>query len=104
MNAVNRNLVPLGVTIPKADKEIAGGYFIWCTLPEPLSASEITEKALHEEGLTVIDGPRFQVVGDEEAKENRFERDIRLCFAWEKEELLEEGVKRLARVITNELA
>ena len=103
MNAVNRELVPLGVTIPKADKEIAGGYFIWCTLPEPLSASEITKKALHE-GLTVIDGPRFRVVGDEEEKETRFERDIRLCFAWENEELLEEGVQRLARVIASDLA
>ena len=42
-------------------------------------------------------GHLFEVHGDEAAV--RFARDVRLCFAWEDEPVLVEGVERLARVV-----
>ena len=44
-----------------------------------------------------ITGFIFEVHGDEAAV--RLEREVRLCFAWEDEPDLVEGVERLARVL-----
>jgi len=41
---------------------------------------------------------KFQVPGDSESEGTHFNA-IRVCFAWEDEDLLEEGIERLARVI-----
>ena len=98
MDAINTHLLPLGVTIPQPGKDVAGGYFCWLTIPEPLVAEEIAKVALHEEGLIVSEGPKYQVQGDEKAT-SRFERNIRLCFAYADEDVLEEGVRRLAKVV-----
>lgn len=90
--------------MPQADRETAGGYFIWLTLPHGLDAKVIEKRALHEEGLIVAPGPLFRI-GDKEATEKaRFESDIRLCFAWAEEEELAEGVRWLARLIKRALA
>lgn len=102
MGAITDHLLPLGLTVPQPGKDIAGGYFVWLELPKPLIAEEIAKLALHEEGLIVSDGPKYQVQGDKEAT-SRFERNIRLCFAYAEEGSLEEGVKRLARVVSREL-
>lgn len=101
--AIQQHLLPLGLTMPQADKEVAGGYFIWLTLPGSLNATHIFKRALAEENLTIISGPKFKVDGDEENDATKFERDLRLCFAWEDVNLLEEGVVRLARVIQREM-
>jgi DNA-binding transcriptional MocR family regulator len=98
MDAINTHLLPLGVTIPQPGKDVAGGYFCWLTVPEPLVAEEIAKVALHEEGLIISEGPKYQVQGDEKAT-SRFERNIRLCFAYADENVLEEGVRRLAKVV-----
>lgn len=104
LKAVESHLLPLGLTMPQPNKEIAGGYFIWLTLPQQLDAVDVSRRALEEEALSVIAGPRFQVVGDDAGSEMRFRHGLRLCFAWEEEELLEEGVQRLARVVKSALA
>ena len=98
MDAINTHLLPLGVTIPQPGKDVAGGYFCWLTVPEPLVAEEIAKVALHEEGLIISEGPKYQVQGDEKAT-SRYERNIRLCFAYADENVLEEGVRRLAKVV-----
>lgn len=98
MTAINTHLTPLGVTIPQPGKDVAGGYFCWLALPEPLVAAEIAKLALHEEGLIVSEGPKYQVQGDEKATSG-FERNIRLCWAYADEDVLEEGVRRLAKVV-----
>ncbi|KIX92676.1 uncharacterized protein Z520_11528 [Fonsecaea multimorphosa CBS 102226] len=103
MRAVEQHLLPLGLTMPQADKDVAGGYFIWLTLPGSLDATRIYKRALKEANLTVIAGPMFKVDGDEQNKEARFEQDLRLCYSWEDLDVLEEGVVRLAQVIENEL-
>ena len=88
--------------MPQPGKDVAGGYFVWLELPKPLVAEEVAKLALHEEGLIISEGPKYQVQGDEEAT-SRFERNIRLCFAYADEDLLEAGVKRLAKVVSREL-
>ncbi|KIX04497.1 uncharacterized protein Z518_05367 [Rhinocladiella mackenziei CBS 650.93] len=103
MKAVVRELLPLGLTMPQADQDVAGGYFIWLTLPKPLNSSEIYNRALEEENLTIIAGPKFRVDGDGQNTATRFNRDFRLCYAWDEVDMLEEGVVRLARVIEREM-
>ena len=102
MEAIKQHLLPLGLTMPQADKDVAGGYFIWLTLPGSLNSTRIYKRALAEENLTVISGPLFKVDGDED-EQTLFEKDLRLCYAWEDEDLLQEGVIRLARVIKSEM-
>ncbi|KIW69999.1 hypothetical protein PV04_02311 [Phialophora macrospora] len=103
MEAVKHHLLPLGLTLPQADKDFAGGYFIWLTLPGSLDSTRIYKRALEQENLTIITGPLFKVDGDEHNKHTRFEKDLRLCYAWEDQDVLEEGVIRLARVIKREM-
>ncbi|KEF56630.1 uncharacterized protein A1O9_06819 [Exophiala aquamarina CBS 119918] len=104
MRAINQHLLPLGLTMPQPDDQVAGGYFIWLTLPPPLDATSTWKRALEDEDLIIIPGPKFKVDGDEDNESTKFERDFRLCFAWANVDLLEEGIVRLARVVRNELA
>lgn len=103
MGAIEKHLLPLGLSMPQADREVAGGYFVWLTLPHSLNSTKIYKRALGEENLTIISGPKFKVQGDEENAATRFESDLRLCYAWDDVDVLEEGVVRLARVIEKEL-
>ncbi|EXJ87178.1 hypothetical protein A1O3_04137 [Capronia epimyces CBS 606.96] len=103
MRAIEKHLLPLGLTMPQADKDVAGGYFVWLTLPGSLNSTTIYKRALAEENLTIISGPKFKVQGDEENVATRFESDLRLCYAWDELDVLEEGVVRLARVIKREM-
>ncbi|KAH0827231.1 hypothetical protein AYO21_09079 [Fonsecaea monophora] len=103
MRAVEQHLLPLGVTVPQANKDVAGGYFIWLTLPIHLDSTLIYKRALEEANLTVIAGPMFKVDGDGKIKEARFEQNLRLCYAWEDLDVIEEGIVRLAGVIETEL-
>jgi DNA-binding transcriptional MocR family regulator len=102
MTAITHHLLPLGVSTPEANADVAGGYFIWLELPEPLTSEGITRKAADEQDLIVSDGNAFQVQGDEESGIS-FDRNIRICFSYETEENLVEGVERLARLIRQEL-
>jgi DNA-binding transcriptional MocR family regulator len=104
MSAIKQHLIPLGLTMPQPDNQVAGGYFLWLTLPPPLDATLIWRRALEEEYLTIISGPKFKVDGDEDNESTKFDRDFRLCFAWAELDSLEEGIVRLARVIKSELS
>lgn len=94
-SATESHLLPLGVTIPQPNKDVAGGYFVWLRLPGRVQAAAVVAKAL-EQNLIVIDGPRFRVDGSDSSSEPAFAQNIRLCFAWADKELLAEGVVRLA--------
>ncbi|KAF2735695.1 PLP-dependent transferase [Polyplosphaeria fusca] len=95
--AINQNLVPLGVKVPQTDRDVVGGYFIWLTLPKPLKGAVVTQRAKDDENLIVAQGEIFEVPGDTEFA--HFESDLRVCFAWEEEDALAEGIQRLGRVI-----
>lgn len=74
-----------------------GGYFVWITFPQGPAGKDITKRAMEEENLIVPSGEMFEVKSDE--KSAQFPNSIRLCFSWEEEEDLVEGVDRLARVV-----
>lgn len=74
-----------------------GGYFVWITFPKGPLARDITQRAMEQENLVVPPGSSFEVKGDEAAA--RFDNSIRLCFSWEDEEDLVEGVARLGRAV-----
>lgn len=103
LEAVQSHLLPLGLTMLEPHGYVRGGYFLWLTLPESLNGDRIATRAEREENLIIITGPRFQVEGDDKTDITKFDKDLRLCFAWEEENLLEEGVIRLARVIKRAL-
>ncbi|GAB1200236.1 hypothetical protein APSETT444_009606 [Aspergillus pseudonomiae] len=103
MSAVREHLLPLGVTLPSTSPEVVGGYFVWIQLPPPLQSDDIATVALQEYKVNVIAGNRFRVQGDPDTTRNSFDRGIRLCFAWDHEEKLAEGVRRLACAIRSAL-
>lgn len=102
MSAISQHLLPLGVSTPQANPDVAGGYFIWLELPGPLRSDTVTRKAAEEHDLIVSDGNAFQVQGDETSGIS-FSGNLRLCFSYETEEHLVEGVERLSRLLRKEL-
>ncbi|PSN74566.1 PLP-dependent transferase [Corynespora cassiicola Philippines] len=97
LNVIKEELIPLGVRLPQMDRDIVGGYFIWLTLPQPLRGAVVAQRAKDDENVVVAQGEIFEVPGDTEKA--HFERDLRICFAWEDADMLAEGIKRLAHVI-----
>lgn len=97
MAAIQQHLLPLGVTTPQVGRGVVGGYFIWLTLPESLSARVLAAEAEEDENVIIAPGSLFGVDSDSTGED--FERGIRLCFAWEDEEKLGEGIERLARTV-----
>jgi len=74
-----------------------GGYFLWLLLPTGISSKELAKRCLEQEAVTVSGGEIFEVVGDD--TQQRFDRNLRLCWAWEEEGNLEEGPRRIGRVL-----
>lgn len=97
LSAMQRHLVPLGVTLPQTDRDVMGGYFVWFSLPPPLKANDLALRAREEENVIIAPGPIFGVYGDITVVD--LDGKVRICFSWEEEDRLVEGVKRLERVI-----
>jgi 2-aminoadipate transaminase len=68
-----------------------GGMFLWVTLPEPLSALELFEHAV-KENVAFVPGTPFFVDGGGA-------HCMRLNFSNADEDTIEEGIKRLGRII-----
>lgn len=94
MLAVKQHLQPLGFTAPQPNREVVGGYFVWLGLPGGLKGTELSIRLQQDYNLIVAPGKIFEVPGDESAVP--CDHSIRLCFAWEDEEKLTEGVRRIA--------
>ena len=99
IQAIDGHLVPLGITLPQASRDVVGGYFIWLTLPIPLKADEVAATAKEDENLIIAPGSIFAVYGDRLKGDESLEREIRLCFSWEEEGKLAEGIERLGKVV-----
>ncbi|KAL2799694.1 pyridoxal phosphate-dependent transferase [Aspergillus keveii] len=99
MSAINEHLLPLGATLPFSGPSVAGGYFIWVALPGSLRASDLAPVALQEHRVKIAAGELFKVQRDPAVTRNEFGSYVRLCFAWEQEENLSEGVRRLGSAI-----
>lgn len=104
MDAVRRYILPLGFRVRESSVEgedVYGGYFIWLTAgegrlpPSPL----VADAALEEANFVIGPGSLFEVRGDE--RRARLDREIRLCFAWEPEDALVEGVRRLGYLLSH---
>lgn len=98
MGAIKEHLFPLGFRVPAGNQPISGGYFIWLDLPPQLTGDSLAQRALADEKLKIGSGTLFRVQGDCSEYCRTFEHSIRLCFAYERPELLCEGVERLAAV------
>lgn len=96
--AIVDHLLPLGFKAPGTEQMVVGGFFIWLEIPSLLLADDLAKRALTEEKLVIGSGTLFQVQGDCTENHQTFDKNIRLCFAWERFEVLYEGVKRLADV------
>lgn len=100
MDAVKEYLAPLGVVARESSvsgESIYGGYFVWLTLTQGPAAVLVSDAALEEENIIIGRGNMFAVRGDEESA--KFDQNIRLCFSWEPEEALVDGVKRLGLLL-----
>lgn len=95
LKAIESHLFPLGFTVPQPDRDVVGGYFVWLGLPSNMKAEELAAKCQEDENLAIAPGKIFEVPGDDVAV---FERSVRLCFAWEEEWKLAEGVRRIGLV------
>jgi DNA-binding transcriptional MocR family regulator len=91
-DTITTHLLPLGFTLPQPTRKFVGGFFVWLSLPESLAAGEFARACKEEEGVIVAPGAMFEVPGDEAVK---FDGNVRLCFAWEEEHRLVEGVRRM---------
>ena len=103
VDQIQAMLVPLGVSLSGPVREIAGGYFIWIELPIGLNADKLTTRAKEEENLILAPGSYFAVPGVDDY-DNRLDRSIRLCLAWEDPDLLRQGIQRIASLIRRMLA
>jgi hypothetical protein len=102
MNAIRQHITPLGYSVRETSllgARIYGGYFIWLSPSEGVSLNSelIAEVATEEENLAIGYGGMFEVHGDEASA--RFSGDIRICFAWEVEEAIAEGIQRLGALL-----
>jgi DNA-binding transcriptional MocR family regulator len=70
-----------------------GGFYLWCKLRPPVSPGELLRRAAAA-GVSFVPGEAFYPNGSES-------REIRLCFATHREELLTEGIRRLGKIVTS---
>ncbi|KAI7152559.1 PLP-dependent transferase [Hortaea werneckii] len=96
INAITTHLLPLGFQLPQPDRDVVGGYFVWLKLPGRMTANALAS-ACKREGVVIAPGTIFEVPGDRKTAD--FDGHMRLCFAWEEEGKLEEGVVRVAGVV-----
>nr|CBH37490.1 conserved hypothetical protein, aminotransferase class I and II family [uncultured archaeon] len=73
-----------------------GGMFLWITLPERISSSDLVDLAI-KENVAFVPGNAFYVDGGGN-------NTLRLNFSNSDEEKIEEGIKRLANIIKKSLS
>jgi DNA-binding transcriptional MocR family regulator len=78
---------PAGITWTRPE----GGMFLWVTLPENLNARDILEQCLAEDVAFVPGAPFFPNGGHENT--------LRMNYSTSNAERIEEGVKRMAKVL-----
>jgi 2-aminoadipate transaminase len=74
-----------------------GGLFLWITLPEGLDSTALLREALDGEKVAFVPGASFFPKGGGE-------RTCRLNFSYCDPETIEEGIRRLARVVERRLS
>jgi len=90
--ALNRHMPAEDVSWTKPE----GGLFLWVRVPEYLDTTEMFNKAL-ENNVAYIIGSAFYP--DDSGKNT-----MRLNFSYPTLKLIEEGIRRLAQVVKDEIA
>jgi DNA-binding transcriptional MocR family regulator len=85
---------------------VAGGYFIWVQLPSGIGATALATRAeaaqgviVQTEGMCLVPIVAGTSRAAAEMPGGEGDRHVRLCFAWEDERLLVDGVRKLASVL-----
>lgn len=73
-----------------------GGLFLWLSLPKFINTDDLIYKAVEEEKVAYVVGSAFYY---DEPEKNA----MRLNFSYSNPDMIEEGIKRLARIITREI-
>lgn len=105
VSAIRKCLYPLGVRIvADGSQGPVGGFFLYILFPDDgPSMEDIVKVALELFNLRIALGEIFTVIDDTSESKLRpktYVRGARLCWAWEEEDALVEGVERLAAVLT----
>lgn len=85
--------MPKGVTWNRPE----GGMFIWLTLPEGLDGAELLAQSLKTERVAFVPGRAFFADGSNG-------NTLRLSFSCAGEAAIDEGMKRLGRLIASQIA
>ena len=93
MQAALARHMPMGVTWTKPQ----GGMFVWARLPEGLDGARLLEAALAEARVAFVPGAPFFAVGAEP-------NTLRLSYSLPRLDEIDDGVRRLARVIEDRMA
>jgi 2-aminoadipate transaminase len=72
-----------------------GGFFTWLTLPENIDATDLARRAV-ERGVGVVPGSLF-------FSDGQGSRNVRLSFSLVDEELIDDGIERLAVLVRSPL-
>lgn len=71
-----------------------GGMFVWVTLPEGMDGAELLTKSIATEKVAFVPGKAFYADGSNA-------NTLRMSFSCADEAMIEEGIKRLGRLISN---
>ncbi|EXJ77602.1 hypothetical protein A1O3_09829 [Capronia epimyces CBS 606.96] len=107
--AIEEHLGPLGVEIHIGrpyhvkmdaghDEEVIGGFFLYILFPQGILADEVAAVALKEQNIRFLAAGMMAVRGSKSSSD-LLKRGARLCWAWEEEDRLVEGVQRIAQVL-----
>jgi DNA-binding transcriptional MocR family regulator len=109
-SAIEEYLRPIGVNIDIGrlynlsagddTEQVMGGFFIYITFPEGIAADDVAAVALKDYNLRFLASGAMRVRGSKgRSNEALLSRGARICWAWEEEDMLIEGVKRIANVL-----
>jgi 2-aminoadipate transaminase len=86
LEALKKNM-PRGVTWTKPE----GGLFLWVKLPKRMSANDLFPRAIDNKVAYII-GSAFHCNG-------KGQNTMRINFSYPSEQQIEEGIKRLAKMV-----
>lgn len=94
--AIKNDLYPLGFRLNEAviNSKTVGGFFVWLQLPDGIDCYQLAARAA-KHGVSFSIGPTTAVTRPLEV-DLPFKNFIRLCFTFEEDHRLVEGVRRIA--------
>ena len=88
--AIEKYWVPYGAKYNRC----VGGYFLWISLPEGITSTDLSKQALADD-VWIMEGTSCMVPDDTGVD---YEKFIRICIAFENEDRAIEGIKRIGKI------